>query len=131
MGFSCEKHKCGGTSPDYCPECRTEDRKFRAGDRVVVYMAATRLVLRLSAIQEDGLLFFNSIDNPGHMNHMAHPKQCRRLKPKAKPREFWVNYYKDGKHHVHDNQLDALKFGHSDNPYFKAETILVREVLKK
>jgi hypothetical protein len=71
--------------------------KFEVGDRVAVYMNGQRLV---------GVIRPNPKNNspetlwvrfpesaPGKNDwreHIAHPRQCRRLKPKRERREIWI-----------------------------------------
>jgi hypothetical protein len=70
--------------------------KFKIGDRVAVYgeilgvkSPADRKLGTVAAVAKDGDLrvrFEEEFD--GDREWYVHPKQCRRLKPKAKPREW-------------------------------------------
>lgn len=63
--------------------------KFKVGDRLRCYFGRVVNDLILSSVTEDGMLFFAEKDNIGHMNYLAHPKQCRRL-VKIERRRVWV-----------------------------------------
>lgn len=60
--------------------------QFEVGDRVVV-----RYIMKLTAIQEDGSLFFSWKENAAYGNYVVHPKQCRRLvkKKREEIRNHW------------------------------------------
>lgn len=68
--------------------------KFKVGDRIAVYDATEvgghRSTGTVKRVSERGFIYFTP-DVPSENNSwLVHPKQCRRLKPKAKAREFWI-----------------------------------------
>lgn len=66
--------------------------KFKDGDRVAVYDGDERHTGEVVDISHDGLLIVASESFPGKLVEF-HPKQCRKLKPKAKkePRRIWLS----------------------------------------
>lgn len=79
--------------------------KFKVGDRVRVYGHAdltdgaigvveeikgrNELWLRVPTTSANGIYYASSAIEL----YRAHPKWCRKLKPKKEPRRFWVNVY--------------------------------------
>lgn len=92
--------------------------EFKLGDRVAAYEKETRAVGTVEKIYEDGIL---GIVGDDKSRCYAHAKQCRRIKPKKKPREFELSKNDQG-------LLGVIEF----NQYLKrGERIWVREVFKK
>ena len=60
--------------------------KFKVGDRVAYYNPIGRHTLTVMGVDEERLCLQEA---SGSIQY-AHPKQCRRIKPKAKLREIWV-----------------------------------------
>ena len=90
-GITLPKYKL--VSDSEFPKAFSDKSKPRiaVGDRLAVYIGDQRHTLKLSSVRGDGVLFFDAKDNCGHMTYMAHPKQCRRLKVKAKQTEQAVS----------------------------------------
>lgn len=63
------------------------EKGFDVGQKVAVYGRMKRVVGVIDTIREDGLL---EVPVKGDGIWVAHPKQCRRLKPKHKAREWWA-----------------------------------------
>lgn len=61
--------------------------KFKVGDRVAIYTPDGRYTGTVDHIEEGGV--YAMIDGDVGAQRY-HPKQCRKLKPKAKAREWWV-----------------------------------------
>lgn len=74
-------------------------KEFKVGDRVRVYGNTQTGALEKNDIKgfigniitawTDGWIQVN-VEDSSH-DYTVHPKQCRRLKARAKPRECWVN----------------------------------------
>lgn len=60
---------------------------------------------------------------------LFHPKQCRKLKPKNKPREFWINIYTDIEtdYYTYNSEDYANKCSGTT----RLECVHVREVRKR
>ncbi len=102
--------------------------KFNIGDRVAVYGGRERvvgIVSRFGTNESYGLIWVET-DREGP-DLIAHPNQLRKLKPKRKAREFWINVG-SVQTYVHSSLESA------NNPRVsigRIELIHVREVLPK
>lgn len=106
----------------------TPRKPFRVGDKVHFY-ASLPAPLRCGAhvaevthVNQDGS--YLEVDLGDGITRGAHPKQCRRLKPKRKPREFRIAVIR---------QPEGVYFkilGDNEIAAPDAEMIHVREVLK-
>lgn len=100
--------------------------KFKVGDRVAVYSNYGRYEGEIKYFSEDGTFPWIDYDNNDFIRGgLAHPKQCRRLKPKPAIREYWMNIYATDYHSVHSTKEDADIMG----PH-RVECIKVREKRK-
>lgn len=63
------------------------ESKFKVGDRVAVYERGEREVGTVKHVHANGNLYIDLRD--GDLPNIS-PKQCRRLVPRAKAREWWV-----------------------------------------
>lgn len=79
--------------------------KFKVGDRVAVYSYLGRSVGTLSADLEEGCWNVHY----GFNGQLAHEKQLRRLKPKAKKetRTVWINEYPYGEMYAYNHRMEA------------------------
>lgn len=119
--------------------------KFNAGDRVKYYGAfnstTEELPSTVTEVLENGILKLcadYTIDEDSLQIHYvpcslyAHPNQCRRLKPKAKLREIWVNFHKVVGHHMHYTEADATYHANKlENKDEHVATVHYREVPKR
>lgn len=96
---------------------------FKVGEMLAYYTGNMRFVLKLSRIDDDGILHFYAEHNPGYVNSMAHPKQCRRLVKKPR-RRVWAQLNSDG---IYSNLGELLVNGCIQN----GERIEFIEVRKK
>ena len=105
------------------------EKKLEVGDRVAVYNV-NRVV---GVVQAVGL---ESTDKSGKIYPMidvsgagyVHPKQCRRLKPRRKAREFWLTKQNAGERMA---VCDVYCSDPRESPEWKSEwkVLHVREVL--
>lgn len=98
--------------------------KFKSGDRVATYSDRGRETGTVTFIE--GEYVHVRLDGK-HYHETCHSRQCRKLKPKAPPREFWVNVYPNGAIYASRTEKEgkdiAIKYG--------TECIHVREVRGK
>lgn len=107
---------------------------FKVGDRVAVYGPDSSGERHEFAGCMDGYRGTVTDVNPTVINGIKvrmdkygsptlymHPKQCRRLRPKRKAREIWVNVYDDGKHLGYNCHEDALKGGTNTHGAYRGE----------
>lgn len=93
---------------------------LKVGDRVAVYtgkVSASSAVSRGTGVIR--MIIADTVAvtlDSGTWDYWYHPKQCRRLKPKAKPREWSLRF-------VGPREIVVM-----DGPSSQGETILVREV---
>lgn len=62
-------------------------RAFKVGERVRFYDGDYSEIGVVKKLNDNGTL---DVDEPGTGIWCLHPKQCRRLKPKRKPRRVWM-----------------------------------------
>ncbi len=118
-------------SPDRVPnqdkgeEMKWSEKKnpFNVGDRVLC--EDTKGILGIAKVIES-YDYTVTIETGDGIDHYVHWRQCKKLKPKKKPREIWVNAYFDG-YTAHDTKENADKWGVPD----RKECVLFREVLKR
>jgi hypothetical protein len=95
-------------------------KKFKIGDKVVAYKGIIRSIGIIEKISKTyGLLVEGTY---------YHPKQCRHLKPKRKPRRVWVEIpnYSIKSSMVWFNKQDAIRVRYGD-----IQLVEFVEVLKK
>lgn len=107
-------------------------KPFVVGERVAVYNESRRKIGAVIKIAHDGNLIIR-YDNKGVVemfpeHWVMHPKKCRHLKPKKKPREWWINIYEDQTFNYGHEQAAKLASIGIDS---FIETVHVREVLEK
>jgi len=66
----------------------TMKRPIAVGDRVRIYEYGCTRTVTVREVDEDGNVFIH--DESEGSDLWFHPKQCRRLKPARKAREFWI-----------------------------------------
>lgn len=110
--------------------------EFKVGQRVAVYIGGS---INIAPLRKMGKIIeypsFNSkqqlewlrVKYDDDSDYSVHRKQCRFIKPKKKPREFWVNVYESGLPAVHLTKDDADRIA----VIGRTECILVREVVGK
>lgn len=118
------------------PEVQVK-RELKVGDRVSVYLGGTHNVVpsRRVAMVIDFSSFFNERQKKEWLrvryddgsDYSVHRGQCRLIKPKKKPREFWLNVYEEVVSGAYSTKQDADKFASAD----RLECILVKEVVGK
>lgn len=97
--------------------------KFKVGDRVKVYTSSPYIGEISMCFSHDDLLEVKENES----FTVVHYKQCRKLKEKKKPMEFWINAYKDGSLSIYSDEEKSKKDrGDRLELWFK-----VREVLEK
>jgi hypothetical protein len=69
--------------------------KFKIGDRVAVYvldrhLENRRVIATVTQVLPNGQLYTDQEDTKDFDVSMVHPKHCRLLKPKKKPRSVWI-----------------------------------------
>lgn len=110
--------------------------EFKVGQRVAVYIGGS---INIAPLRKMGKIIeypsFNSkqqlewlrVKYDDDSDYSVHRKQCRFIKPKKKPREFWVNVYEEVVSGAYSTKQDADKFASAD----RLECILVKEVVGK
>lgn len=64
--------------------------QFKAGEKCAYYSGVGREIVKVEHLRSDGMIQVSRGDGNKLSSWSAHPKQCRRLRPKAKPLEFWI-----------------------------------------
>lgn len=82
--------------------------KFKVGQRVAVYTASYGRTTHTITSVQPGIISLSGSSPPEY----AHPNQCRRLKPKAKLKEFWVYEPDWGHKEVNVNTKDEIDEDH-------------------
>lgn len=62
--------------------------QFKVGDRVAVYSNGSRYTGKIEP--HGGNCLYIKTENTNFIGIMAHPKQCRKLRPGARPRSVWI-----------------------------------------
>lgn len=111
-------------------------RELKVGDKVAVYVGGAIYTIpsRKIATIIDFSRVFNKrqqrdwlrVEYADGTEYSAHRKQCRLIKPKKKPREFWVNVYEKTVC-AYLKKEDADRYAGPD----RLECILVKEVVGK
>lgn len=87
--------------------------KFKVGDRVAVYSSLGRRMGFIKEINKEAGIFLVFFPGPGRNDRTwAHPKQCRKLRPKAKRRRVWIADTYVGDEQITSNHItfDAEKY---------------------
>lgn len=101
--------------------------KFKAGDRIAVY-DYTREVGKVTTVFDDDEEIIGVWFDIDSEEHVVHVKQCRRLKPKIKPREIFINEYDNGLNEAHYLTKEDAKINKHRNA---VATRRFREVIEK
>lgn len=100
--------------------------KFKVGDRVALYNPSGRSVGIVTDIDTSEERV--KVDVGTTVAYWwAHYKQCRKLKPKAPLREYWINIYPGGPGYTYSTEEDAHRYAETG----RIECLLVREVRSK
>lgn len=109
--------------------------KFKVGDRVAVYSFTGRDTGTVCELAVAGPHLKIESDHPtidGNIHRVkAHVKQCRRLKPKRKLREFWIRHSPTFSSFAYETKRLALGSINGNMPEETFETIHVREIRRK
>ena len=92
--------------------------KFEIGEVVMIYDRESVRYVKIKTVFPDGTLTVRNYSKKEKVEfgieYPAHPKQCRKLKPKKKLRCIWINYCPDaypGEWHVNQSDQDSWRGG--------------------